>query len=200
ARYPGSAGGKRRLAARHRIERDHDGPRDQGAHAQDEPGRRSQRDERHPAPAPATRPVTVTNSACQPNAAATWPRLAPTRPSSRSARRRSTVATASVFTRATAASAATSPRIRLLAKPSCAAARSAAAFATLRLATCQPGWPAASAARPPAVPPLTRTCANPGAAPVCPSTAEAGISTSPDASDLVYSALTEARYGVPSGR
>src|SRR5947207_9006818 len=153
-----------------------------------------------PAAAPATTPVTVTNSACQPNAAATWPRLAPTRPSSCSARRRSPVATASLFTRATAASAATSPRLRLLAKPFCAAACAAAAFATPRLATCQPGCAAASPARPAAEPPLTRIWVNSGAAPVCPATAAAGISTSPDASDRAYTALTVARYGVPSGR
>src|SRR6266566_4579527 len=149
-----------------------------------------------PAATPATTPVTVTNSACQPKDAATWPRLAPTRPSSRSARRRSTVATASVFTRATAASAATSPRIRLLAKPSCAAACSDAALAAARLATCQPGCLAASPARPSAEPPLTRIWVNSGAAPVCPATAAAGISTSPDASDRAYTALTVARYGV----
>src|SRR5439155_6757497 len=111
-----------------------------------------------------------------------------------------TVATASVFTRATAASAATSPRIRLLAKPFCAAACSEAALAAARLATCQPGWPAASPARPPAEPPLTRIWVNPAAVPVCPATAEAGISTSPDASDRAYTTLTVARYGVPSGR
>ena len=79
-----------------------------------------------PAATPATSPVTVTNSACQPNTAAAWPRLAPDPAEQPQRRRRSTVATASVFTRATAASAATTPRIRSLAKPSCAACAAAA--------------------------------------------------------------------------
>jgi hypothetical protein len=35
---------------------------------------------------------------------------------------------------------------------------------------------------------------------VCPAAAAAGSSTSPDASERAYTALTTARYGVPSGR
>ena len=50
------------------------------------------------------------------------------------------------------------------------------------------------------MPPLTRIWANAGLAPVCPATAAAGSSTSPDASERAYTALTVARYGVPSGR
>jgi hypothetical protein len=153
-----------------------------------------------PAATPATRPVTMTNRACQPNTAATCRRVAPTRPSRRTTRRRSTVATASVVTRDTAASAATTPRIRLLPNAFCAVACSAWALATPRLVTRHPGWPAVSPARAPGAPPLTRICANPGGAPVCPAVTAAGISTSPDASARAYTALTVARYGVPSGR
>src|ERR1700735_3837137 len=92
-----------------------------------------------PAAAPATSPVPATNSACQPNIAAIWPRVAPTRPSSRSTRRRSTVVTTRVFTSATADSAPSTPRIRLLANEFCAAAWADCWLATERLVTRTPG-------------------------------------------------------------
>src|SRR5262245_4661354 len=92
-----------------------------------------------PAAAPATSPVPATNTTCQVNTAATWPRVAPTRPSSRSMYRRSTVVTTRVFTSATADSTASTLRIRSLANEFCAAARADWALATERLVTRSPG-------------------------------------------------------------
>src|ERR1700761_3767755 len=115
-----------------------------------------------PAAAPVSRPVPMTNAACQPNTAMTWPRVAPARPSSRSARRRSKVITTRVLTRDTAVSVPITPRIRSLPKLFWLLAWAAWALATLRAARCQPGWPAVSAARLAGVPPLLSSWLDPG--------------------------------------
>jgi len=67
------------------------------------------------APAPATIPVALTTTVCQPVIVSNCRVVAPTRPSSRSALRRSAVAITSVLTRDRPANAAIAMRIKLLA-------------------------------------------------------------------------------------